>query len=244
MGKMTVSSFVSETGRVLKNYFVKMRLFFFVFALMGIFFMLFPQVDPIISGLFYTPEDGFYLAENAIPMAVYHGVNYLTAAIIAVFAFVIFYSLIKKRDGIFGLKRKTVIFMVACLIFSSGLVVNVLLKEGVGRPRPQEVTLFGGDRQFQPPFVVSNECKDNCSFVSGHASLGFYLMAFGLAMAGWRRKYLLAAGFAAGWLIGAVRIMQGRHFFTDVLFAFFFVYATLMLVYEFMYDSDFKEKES
>lgn len=244
MGKVTPKSFICGVGKVLKNYFVKMRVFFFIFALMGIFFMLFPQVDPIVSGFFYKPGDGFYLADNAIPMAVYHGVNYLTAIIIAIFAVVILYSFFKKRDAVFGIRRKTVIFLVACLILSSGLVVNVFLKEGVGRPRPQEVTLFGGANQFQPPFVVSNECKDNCSFVSGHASLGFYLMAFGLVAAGFRRKYLLFAGFAAGWLIGMVRIMQGRHFFTDVLFAFFFVYATLALVYEFMYNGEFEEKAS
>lgn len=242
MKKISFSSVFRGSIEVLKNYFIKMRFFFLIFAILGVFFILFPQFDEYVSSLFYEPENGFYLSNKPLILAIYHGVNYATVALITAFVLLLGASFIKKTDVILGIRRKSVIFLLAGLILASGVVVNLILKEGVGRPRPQDVTLFGGDKLFQPPFVLSDECADNCSFVSGHASLGFYLMGFGLVAIGIRRKYMLAAGFACGWIIGIVRIIQGRHFFTDVLFSFFFVYAALVLIYEFAYYGNYTEK--
>lgn len=240
MIKNKIKSIAIENIGIIKNYFIRMRFFFLTFILLGIMFALFPQIDIDISSLFYKPDEGFYLGEKPIFMAVYNGVNYLTVAIAVFFGLYLIASILKKSDVIMGIQRKTIIFLITTLIVAPGILVNVLLKEHVGRPRPQNITIFGGEKLFQPPFIISNECESNCSFVSGHASLGFYFMSFGLvAAAGFRRKFLLASGFALGWAIGLVRIIQGRHFFTDVLFAFFFVYATLVLVYDLFYGNKY-----
>lgn len=225
---------------VFKNYFIKMRFFFLSFILLGILFAIFPKIDIDISNLFYKPDEGFYLSDKPLFMAVYNGVNYLTVAIATFFGLYLIASFFKQKSVIMRIHRKTIIFLITTLIVAPGIIVNVILKEHVGRPRPQDVTIFGGEKLFQPPFIISNECDSNCSFVSGHASLGFYFMSFGLvAVAGFRRKFLLASGLTLGWVIGFVRIIQGRHFFTDVLFAFFFVYAALVLIYDLFYSGKY-----
>ena len=44
--------------------------------------------------------------------------------------------------------------------------------------------------------------------------------------------------FIFGAVVGFVRIFQGRHFFTDVVFAFFFTWLTITLIYKFFYPND------
>jgi lipid A 4'-phosphatase len=79
--------------------------------------------------------------------------------------------------------------------------------------------------------VPSRECPRNCSFVSGEASAmfaPFFALAFLLPQ---YRMGLLAAGLATGLLVGTVRIIQGAHFLSDVLFAGIFMALTVALLH-------------
>ncbi len=221
----------------LKQYFIRNKWFLLAFVVLGVFFKMYPQIDIVAASQFYNETERFFLANHPLSMFVYHGVHYLTGIMATVFILSLIYMFVTKK-AIFGIGKKTVAFMLAALILAPGLVTNTILKDNVGRPRPDAVIEFGGPHTFVPPFTISNACDKNCSFVSGHASLGFYLMVFGLVATGARRKYLLSAGFLAGVVIGFVRIIQGRHFFTDVVFAFFFVYFTMSLLHALMYGFD------
>lgn len=122
-------------------------------------------------------------------------------------------------------------FLIAVLVAGPGLVANLVLKDNMGRARPREVVEFGGGKAFTPPLVVSRECARNCSFVSGEAS-SMFAVFFGLALLfGHRRRVLLASGLAVGLLAGAVRIMQGAHFLSDVLFAGVFMALTASILH-------------
>ena len=92
--------------------------------------------------------------------------------------------------------------------------------------------------QFQAPFVISNQCASNCSFVSGHASFAFTFMVLGFFFRGSTRKIIFSSTFLFGLLVGFVRIFQGRHFFTDIVFAFFFTWLVITLVYKLFYPND------
>jgi membrane-associated phospholipid phosphatase len=105
----------------------------------------------------------------------------------------------------------------ALLLLGVGVAVHVVLKDQWGRPRPEQVQAFGGDKVFQPWWQPSGECARNCAFVSGHAATGYALMGLGLLAAPARRRRWLAAGWAAGGAIGLVRMVQGGHFASDVL---------------------------
>jgi membrane-associated PAP2 superfamily phosphatase len=108
-------------------------------------------------------------------------------------------------------------------------LVNVVYKEHWGRPRPEHVTAFGGDRPFLR--VLQPGSEPGHSFPSGHAAAGFYLI--GPAFLIYRRRPRLAAalfvmGLMAGTTIGLGRIIQGRHFASDVLWSAGIVYFTAL----------------
>ncbi len=122
--------------------------------------------------------------------------------------------------------RKPAVFLVLLLIVGPGLITNVILKDHVGRPRPQELKTFGGEYQFVQ-FWTPGPGKKNSSFPSGHASIAFYMMAPWFIF---RKKsrtialFSLNTGLLFGFLVGAARIMQGAHFLSDIVWAGGLVY--------------------
>jgi len=122
--------------------------------------------------------------------------------------------------------RSQTLFLVLLLVVGPGLLVNTLLKDHWGRARPREIVEFGGKYAFSQPWQkgVSGQ---NSSFPSGHASVGFYLMAPWFILRQRNRKQgllWLSGGLGYGSLVGAARIMQGGHFVSDVLWAGGIVY--------------------
>jgi membrane-associated phospholipid phosphatase len=109
------------------------------------------------------------------------------------------------------------------------LLVDATLKEHSGRARPVRVEQFGGTRQFTPAFIPADQCKANCSFVSGHVATAAFIMAFGwLGAPVVRRRWLLASiGFAA--TLALARMLPGGHFLSDTVFAWFATYFSLWL---------------
>jgi MYXO-CTERM domain-containing protein len=83
-----------------------------------------------------------------------------------------------------------------------------------------KVTEFGGSKTFSPAFVVSHECRTNCSFSSGDAAGGFFSLAIVFALAR-RRRVALVAGLAVGVIESLARISSGAHFFSDTGVSFF-----------------------
>ena len=64
------------------------------------------------------------------------------------------------------------------LIFiGAGLIVNVVLKEHWGHPRPSDLFEFGGDGIYLPPWA-KGPAGNGESFPSGHAAIGFSFFAF------------------------------------------------------------------
>ncbi|AEI35248.1 phosphatidic acid phosphatase PAP2 superfamily protein [Francisella salina] len=132
--------------------------------------------------------------------------------------------------------RKAIFFVAVCLWIGPGLVVNYVFKDHWGRPRPVMVQEFSGDKVFQPPFVISSQCDKNCSFVCGDASMGFWIFAFMPLVATRRKKAIVfTAAILAGGGLGLMRIAQGGHFFSDVVFCGVFVYICTWIVYAIMY---------
>ena len=109
-------------------------------------------------------------------------------------------------------------------------VVNVGLKDHWGRPRPTEVSAFGGPHPFQSAGTVSPYCDRNCSFVSGHAATGFTLMAVGLLGTPATRRRWWRIGVVAGLLVGAGRVLQGGHFLSDIVLAGLVMHGVCLLI--------------
>jgi lipid A 4'-phosphatase len=125
------------------------------------------------------------------------------------------------------------LFFALVLIIGPGIMVNCVLKPYWSRPRPHATKTFKScDDPHDPPrdFVPVWQRglgEEDSSFPSGHAAMGFYLMA--PAFVCYRRRPLLAAGFlllglACGGVIGLARIAAGAHFPSDVLWSGGIVY--------------------
>lgn len=211
------------------------RVFAGLFVAAAILFNGFPAVDIDVSRLFYDPAaGGFYLAAAPFCRWIYESVEIIAAAwgVLAALLLPIFWFGKKKW---LGLTTRHIVYLLAVLAIGPGLIVNVILKDHWGRARPYDVVQFGGMSPFTPAFVISDACRSNCSFVSGHAAMGFYFIAFGFT-ARRRRALIFSLAGIYGTTVGMVRILQGGHFLSDVVFAFFIVYAAAAGMYALMFE--------
>lgn len=187
-------------------------------ALACMAFSLWPGIDVAVSRSFLDAEGQFVGDEVPLVSAVYQAVPWLTRgmAVAALLALL----LSRLQPGWVGpLARRRAGVTLLALVLGVGLTVNGVLKQGWGRARPVEVSLGGGSGHFEPALRPSEQCRSNCSFVSGHAASGYALAAWGLLGSPARRRRWLFIGAAAGLLIGLGRIAQGGHFASDVVFS-------------------------
>lgn len=114
--------------------------------------------------------------------------------------------------------RLALAFIVLAGALGPGLVVNSGFKENWQRSRPYQVQPFGGTQQFTRAAVMTDQCDNNCSFVSGHVACGFFLVSLMLVS---RKRHVLwgTSGVAAGLTIGFARMADGAHWLSDVLWA-------------------------
>jgi lipid A 4'-phosphatase len=191
-----------------------------------LFLPIWPALDMAISQHFYQAGQGFYMDKLPWVQWVYRYTPSLGRgiALVCLVTFLLgrFYPKhITKLAQRVGLS----VFLVAVL--GSGVMVDLIIKPSWSRPRPVHVLEFGGDKNYQSPTQPCFHCARQYSFVSGHAAAGFSLMAFGAAGSMARRRGWFLAGLASGGFIGFVRIVQGGHFLSDVVFSLL----TITLVY-------------
>jgi lipid A 4'-phosphatase len=130
---------------------------------------------------------------------------------------------------------RAAVFLIATMILAPGIMANVFLKEHWGRPRPIEVTQFGGNEHFVPWWDRRGNCAGNCSFVSGDVAAAFWTLApAALAPPQWRALTYVAA-FALGTGMATLRTMTGAHFPSDVIFSGIFTYLIVWVVYALIY---------
>jgi membrane-associated PAP2 superfamily phosphatase len=187
------------------------------------------DLDRRIASQLYIPGAG-WLHRNEIWVQFLYQFGYWLAvgvalAALAVLAWSLFRHRVRRHN-------RLAMFMLLLLALGPGLVVNGVFKPGFGRPRPRQTVEFGGKKTFQkalsPGFDLS--CH---SFPCGHATMGFYWVGLFIY---WRKVHrrramvCLAAGIVQGSLMGAGRMLQGAHWFSDVLWAAGFVYLTAVFL--------------
>lgn len=202
---------------------------FWIFILSTTPFELFPALDLKVSALFYA-NGHFYWASDIFSMLIYKLFLYLKYLLIPILLCPLIWLYRRKLRASYQQRiwRKRLLFLALVLAIGPGFITNIILKDhSFGRPRPIQVSEFGGSDQFSPALHYSGQCHRNCSFVSGHAALAFYLIALAWILG---KRRLLYAGIALGLLVGLVRIIQGGHFLSDVIFAFWVDYLTCAIL--------------
>ncbi len=178
-------------------------------------FVVVPAIDLTVSGLFWNAAEGFFLGKEPLLEFIRKGLPAL------VVGSVIYVGLLAGaghwlKQTFLGCTPRLFAYLATSLILGPGLIVNTLFKDNWGRARPSQIVEFGGQSQFTPPLMITDQCVNNCSFVSGHGAMGFWVTAFAfVAPIAWRRP-AFAATLAFGLFVGWVRIAQGGHFLSDV----------------------------
>jgi lipid A 4'-phosphatase len=178
-----------------------------------------------ISGGAYMKSNAHWPLRSAQPWKSLNDFGCYPALIIGaggllIFVISLFWSKLKSS-------RDAGLFFALMLALGPGLLINGIFKPFWGRPRPNDTIPFRGQQPFLP--VGDIGISDGASFPSGHASMGFYLMAPGFLF--YRRRPRLAAAFfilglAGGTIMGLARIVAGSHFASDVLWSAGIVYFT------------------
>ena len=207
----------------------RFAVFFIVSGFFSVLFSVYPEIDILVSGLFYDADNGFFLRKNFFLVFLYESIEvFVPAVIVFCLLSIVFFRL--KRKKIFGLGCSGALYLLVALAVGPGLLVNGILKEFWGRARPSTIEEFGGKMIFTPALLPSNQCESNCSFASGHASAGFFPVSMSFV---WRkhRKKFFCAGILYGIMAGFARIAQGGHFLSDVVFAGLIVYGISWLLW-------------
>ncbi len=202
----------------------------FVGVAAAVIFVGWPELDLSVARLFYVEPRHFLFTQSPLATILRLGFRFLTwgTAMAAVVGIVMVLS---RKRHLLGLGLPQWTFLALVLVTGPGLIANTMLKDNWGRPRPLYVTEFGGSDRFTPALERSGSCQQNCSFVSGEASATFALgFAFAL-LARRRRGLVMVAGVAAGSLAGLIRMGEGGHFLSDVVFAGVFMALDVALMH-------------
>jgi len=217
----------------MKNTFLNLfkRFDVLAFILSIAFFSLFPRFDLRVTQLFFDDFfQTFYFKHNPITDFIYSFTSVIAGSILIIIPILILLSFILKKEAL-KQRRRVLVFLVSSCLIGPGLIVNSLLKDHWDRPRPYQTVNFAGDKEYEPPFQPKFNCDSCHSFVSGHASIGFYFFAFALVS---RKKKWLWLPIILGGIIGGTRMLQGGHFLSDVIFSGWAVwFSTLFLYYLF-----------
>ncbi|HEY0223291.1 MAG TPA: phosphatase PAP2 family protein [Pseudolabrys sp.] len=206
-------------------------------AVTGLAFGFYPQLDLMISAPFNAVTSG----GNNFGLRIYPplmlardaGLWVGTLLVASVVASLIIKLILPRRKLL--IPGRAIVFLIATMALAPGLMANVLLKDHWGRPRPIDVTQFGGTDTFVPWWDPRGACPNNCAFVSGDVAGAFWTIAPAALTPPQWRALAYGAALALGIGMAAVRVMAGAHFASDVIFAGVFTFLIIWVVHGLIY---------
>ncbi|NMC07622.1 MAG: phosphatase PAP2 family protein [Candidatus Lokiarchaeota archaeon] len=255
-----------------KSFFIALIVGLAFTAVMTLVFY-FTDLDLVITGAFYEATVPHFPASEVMPWAWFNEQDKLLIIPVAaiVLLLIIAGASVKKLRPflIYGL------FMLFSYLIGPGLIVNLLFKGmfigdfyiGWARPRPREITLFSGTKDFykvwEPAFLNPANIDDNSSFPSGHVTVGaifiviffaFNNVEFISRILGERTrgkiivinmiKYAgLVVSIILGLLLALSRISSGAHFASDCMYSFVFTWLPTAVLYYWIFKIPDKEKQ-
>ena len=199
---------------------INQNLFFCIFIVLVLIAMLLtigPGFDIFFSSLFYR-DDNQFLLQSYHAVTVFFRDILLPIILVYILVLPIIFKLIPINKLYFGFKfsTKKILFVWTTLFINLVLIINLFLKTFWGRARPGDVIELGGKNAFSPWYQISDTCTSNCSFVSGDAAVGFSLIVLYFVSNNLKYVYL---SIIFGFLLGLIRIAEGGHFLSDVIFS-------------------------
>jgi lipid A 4'-phosphatase len=201
----------------------------------GAVFAVWPQLDLDVSALFYDSATGtFWAIGQDWVTHVRDAATLFIALLVAPACVAVAGRLLLPRRRML-ISGRAAVFLIATLILGPGLIANGILKADWARVRPIDVLQFGGSEPFTPWWDPRGACPENCSFVAGEPSGGFWTLApAALAPPQWR-PLAYGAALLFGIALGVLRIAAGGHFTSDVVFAGVLMLLTVWTLYGLIY---------
>lgn len=195
-------------------------------------FLIYPQLDIYLASLFADGENGFPLNQNAFLKVLRSFFNMEVAVLCITAVWMSFYARINKQ--LTKTPHQFWDMVIASFLAGPLVLVNMILKTYWGRPRPAQITEFGGASDFIPPYFMSDQCQSNCSFVSGEGS-AIATAGILLGIATWtsfprHRKTAITILAIISFIGISLRYIKGRHFVSDTLLATLFC-AIIILIF-------------
>jgi lipid A 4'-phosphatase len=201
----------------------------------GLVFGIYPELDLKLAALFYDGATrSFPLKFDAYAAIARDGAMWIAwgMAVPAIAALVIKFL---RPDRPLLMSGRAIIFLLATLTLSAGVLTNLAFKSYWGRPRPVLVMQFGGDLPFVPWWDPRGGCGRNCSFFSGEGATAFWTFApAALTPPPWR-PLAYAAATLFGVITSVLRMAFGGHFFSDVAAAGLVTFLVIWLAYGLIY---------
>jgi len=193
-----------------------------VFFIVVFFLAIGSSMDIYISNFFYLGNQKFLL-QSYFTLTIFFRKILLPLIVLylLVLPIISIFFPIEKLFFNSKLKTKDVWFIFGSVLFNLLVFVNLVLKNMWGRARPNDIIELGGKESFSPWFELSNACNTNCSFVSGDAAVGFSLVILFFIT---NNKIFFWGSLVAGLSIGLIRIIEGGHFFSDVIMSGLIIY--------------------
>lgn len=160
----------------------------------------------------------------------YHVPRYLMLAVGFHLIWLLVFRSNNRKEDLFAPIIAAITAIVAPLV-----VVNLVLKEFWGRPRPSQTTDFGGEHPFVSPGTISSYCETNCSFVSGEASAGFWLLALVFYLPKRFRPFYVVVATLVACAISLLRVAFGAHYVSDVTIAAVLTLSCLYFTWMFLH---------
>ncbi len=193
----------------------------------SLLFILAPQIDKSVTRTlfqiyhFRMPYNSLIIVRNSL-----WPIIYLMSTIL----------LITLMYGIMKHNLRAILaplFIVFVFSLGPGVIVNMILKDHSGRPRPYQTNLYGGNLTFQKSWEFSHECNSNCSFVGGESSCAFALFSLLFLIKKRRRKILagiiISMYFAT---ISYIRLTMGGHYLSDIVIGAILIYLVILGCYQ------------
>lgn len=189
----------------------------------------YPNLDLVIAEEFHTSGRRFIGMDSLALESIRIAFNALFIVVCVIAAVGSYYS--HARGAWSGLKPREWNFLLVCILAGPLVVTNLGFKDHWGRARPRDVVELGGRHGYTPPLHPAHECAKNCSFVSGEASSIFTIGFAATILFPLKAALLLPLSIAFGSLAGLVRMIEGGHFLSDVVFAGIFNAISTALVF-------------
>ncbi len=174
-------------------------------------------VDLKLAGRFYMPSRGWYLGSDQ-PWLWLYRYGTIPGLVVTLAALVGWFVTGIRRE--LAAWRPYCLLVVLTTLIASGILVNAVLKQYWGRPRPDQVTQFGGQWVYRDVYNPGTPGQGG-SFPCGHCAMGFTLISLFFVYK--QSKLVAIAGGGSGVILGtalsATRIVQGAHFLTDTLWS-------------------------